>query len=188
MRNEKWSSRKVRRVLCLFAVCAVLVTWIVISWSRHVANQRYLEKCEDAKEQLHYIAEQYIEALNNQDYETYVSLYSEDSKEYINNPDSMYEFLSSDMYDFSGTIDHNDFTFKILEFDEFDLRQSFEYLEFEEALDDGITAYVEFGNSEKTYRQKWNFECVMEDGEVKIFEDIWLSRSTWCSDDDSRND
>ncbi len=136
-------------------------------------EEEYLKKCEDAKSEMIDIVEEELEALNNQDYDAFISLCSNDRKG--KNPDvgSMYSFLSKDMYDFGESIDYNDFTFSLTEFDYFFIDDYFEEKGFEEALNHGIFVRVKLGNSKMQYDQTWKIVFVLEDGKIKI-DQVWL--------------
>lgn len=163
-------------IAVLILIVVAVISGVIIKQKESKKHEEYLEKCADANREMRDIAEKYLEALNNQDYDTYISLCSDDKKEKNPDVDSMYSFLRKSMYDFSDPIDYKDFTFSMTEIDYSNIGHYYEEVGFEEALDHGIMIWLELGNSEMKYKQFWKITFVLEDEKIKI-DTVWLGHN-----------
>lgn len=160
-------------MLFLIIIVVAIPISLIIKQRESKKHEEYLKKCEDAKKEMVDIVEKHFEALNNQDDDAFISLCSDGMKEYYPDVDSMYSFLSKDMYDFSEPIDNNDFTFSLTRVDYNIIDHYFEENGFEEALEHGIFVQVKLGDSKMQYDQTWKVVFVLEDGRIKI-DQVWL--------------
>ncbi len=152
----------------------IMFLFVISSTNKYKENRR--EECnasyQETKSEMMDVAERFIETLNNQDYDTFLNLHSNSYKENFSDVDSMYEFLDDEIYGFSNSGDYNDYSFKIIE-KYCVISNVYNRDELEEAFDSGVGVWLEFGNSEKKYKQRWEFTLVLEDDEIRI-DDIKL--------------
>lgn len=157
------------QIVMLVLVVVAIITGIVygvISYQRKV----YMKKCVEAKQEMIDIAEKYVNALNDHDYETAVSLLSNSSKEYYKDLDTMYVFVEKEVENgnISEPIDYDELTCTVDEINDSLIGFSSDPDMFERELLSGVNFSVEFGDSKNKYMVAWNMGFVMENGEIKI--------------------
>ncbi len=163
---KKMSKKQIVMLILIVVIILVGIVYGVINYQRKV----YMKKCEEAKQEMINIAEKYVDALNNHDYDAAVSLLSDSCKEYYKDLDTMYAFVEEEDCDFSEPIDYNEFTFAIDEMDDSMIDFGSDPDMFEKELLYGVDFGIEFGDSKNKYIIGWNMSFVVEDDEIKIDE------------------
>ncbi len=135
--EDKKKKLRCRSIIICASIAVIFVGIFAGIMCKTYLDKKELERKEETVVQMIDLAEKVVETLNDNDYEAYMNLFTEDRKDYIEDLDAMYSFLEDD-----STI--------------------------EEMLHYGLDIRVEFGNSEKTFRQLWCFKYTIEDGKIKI--------------------
>ncbi len=172
--------RKGLKIFLLSIVSTLVIILVVagIMYKNYQEEQKILkeqEKKESALLQMWDIADDFVETLDNRQYEEHINMHSKEGIEYFDGIESMYQFL--DRYDFgdSGESNYDDISFRVVELYDDDLERNLHRFDYEEFINEGVSMLVEFGNAEIKYRQKWTFEFIIEDGKMKIDGGVWLS-------------
>ena len=170
------------RVLQAVIICAsISILFSGIMYKKYV-DKKELERKEATVAEMVEVAEKLVESLDEHDYEAYMDVFTKEYEDYVEDIDAMYEFLGDEryVYGYEDEINYEDFSFEIVKvYDE--LLNHFydddDHSSIEEILQHGLDIRVEYGNSEKTFRQHWFFRFVIEDGDIKIKDGILISYS-----------
>ena len=172
--------KKFKIILPIVGIMLLVVIAVVgVKYKEHQEDLKRQEvvKKEEAKAKMLDIADKFIETLNNREYEAHIDLHSKEGIECFDGMESVYEFLDGYEFGDSREKDYEDISFQIVKTYDDELKKSLNDLDYEKFIHEGVAFVVEFGNSELKYRQKWTFEFVIEDGEMKIDGGVWLSKN-----------
>lgn len=170
--EDKKEKLRCRSIIICASIVVIFVGIFAGIMCKTYLDKKELERKEETVVQMIDLAEKVVETLNDNDYEAYMNLFTEDRKDYIEDLDAMYSFLEDDRYGYGyeDDINYEDFSFEVVEVYDVFLGSFFDDDDstIEEMLHYGLDIRVEFGNSEKTFRQLWCFKYTIEDGKIKI--------------------